>query len=57
MEGRLTTFLDLESNLNEAENALEAVRDHGFAGVGCVGGGGVCDNVLESRAPNAKMSQ
>lgn len=56
-EGRLTTFLAQGSYLNKVENASEAVGDLGFVGVGCVGGGGVCYNVLEFRATNAEVIQ
>ena len=40
--------------MNKVEHAQVGVGDLGIVGVGCVGGGGVCYNALESRAANAK---
>lgn len=42
--------------MNKFKNALEAVGDLGFVWVGCMDGGGVCYNVLESRAANVSDS-
>ena len=41
--------------MNKVERAQVGVGDLGIVGVGCVGGGGVCYNALESRAANANV--